>query len=72
MTGARDTDVLQRLVIDLLEKIHVDVVRLEGVGILAKTDRLQPFSDLAHAFSCSSSDLASFKSSVSKPSVNQS
>ena len=26
---------------------------------------------LAHALSCSSSDLASFKSSVSKPSVNQ-
>jgi hypothetical protein len=25
----------------------------------------------AHALSCSSSDLASFKSSVSKPSVNQ-
>jgi hypothetical protein len=71
MTGARDTDVLQRLVIDLLEKLHVDVVGLEGVGILAEPDDLQPFPDLAHALSCSSSALASFKSSVSKPSVNQ-
>ena len=71
MTSARDTDILQRLVIDVLEQIHVDVVSLEGVGILGKTDRLQPFSDLAHALSCSSSALASFKSSVSKPSVNQ-
>jgi len=35
------------------------------------TDRLQPFADLAHAVSCSSSALASFRSSVSKPSVNQ-
>jgi hypothetical protein len=72
MTGARDADVLKHLVIDLLEQIHVDVVGLEGIGILAKTNRLQPCPDLAHALSCSSSVLASFKSSVSKPSVNQS
>jgi hypothetical protein len=71
MAGARDTDVLQHLVIDLLEQIHLDVIGLEGIGILAKADRLQPFSDLAHALSCSSSALASFKSNVSKPSVNQ-
>jgi hypothetical protein len=44
---------------------------LEGVGILVKADRLKPFPDLAHALSCSNSDLASFKSGVSKPSVNQ-
>ena len=44
MAGARDIDVLQRLVIDLLEKIHVDVVGLEGVGILAKTDCLKCIS----------------------------
>jgi hypothetical protein len=61
----------QSLIVDLPEKVHVDVVRLEGVAMLAKTDRLQPFPDLAHGLSCSSSDLASFKSSVSKPSVNQ-
>ena len=53
MAGARDTDVLQRLVIDLLEQIHVDVVGVEGVGILAKADSLQPFADLAHTLSCS-------------------
>jgi hypothetical protein len=40
MTSARDTDILQRLVIDVLEQIRIDVVGLEGVGILAKTDRL--------------------------------
>src|SRR5215469_4084906 len=52
------------------EQIHVDVVGLEGLGVLAKPDRLQPFADLAHALSCSSNALASLKSSVSKPSVN--
>jgi hypothetical protein len=71
MTSARDTDILQRLVIDVLEQIHVDVVDLEGIAVLAKADRLQLVPDLAHALSCSSSALASFKSSVSKPSVNQ-
>jgi hypothetical protein len=35
-----DADILQHLVIDLLKQIHVDVVGNEGVGILAKTDRL--------------------------------
>jgi hypothetical protein len=40
--------------------------------VLAKADPLQPVPDLAHALSCSSSALASLKSSVSKPSVNQS
>jgi hypothetical protein len=72
MPGARHAKVPQSLIIDLPEKVHVDVVGLEGVGILAKADRLEPFSDLAHALSCSSSALASFKSRVSKPSVNQS
>jgi hypothetical protein len=43
----------------------------EGIAVLAKTDRFQPFPDLAHALSRSSNALASFKSSVSKPSVNQ-
>jgi hypothetical protein len=44
---------------------------LASLGILDKADRLQPFPDPAHALSCSSNTLASFKSNVSKPSVNQ-
>jgi hypothetical protein len=71
MAGTGNADVLQSLIIDLLEQIHVDVIVLEDLGVLAKTDRLQPTADLAHALSCSNSVLASFKSSVSKPSVNQ-
>src|SRR5215469_8506562 len=60
-----------QLIVNLSEEINVDVIDLEGVGILAKADRLQPFPDLAHALSCSSSALASSRSSVSKPSLNQ-
>lgn len=60
------------LVIDLAEQVHTDFIGIEGIGIWANADLLQPFADLAHALSCSSSDLASFKSSVSNPSVNQS
>src|SRR5262249_29286217 len=71
MPGTRHAKVPQSLIIDLPQKVHVDVVGLEGVGILAKADRLKPFPDLAHALSSSSSDLASFKSGVSKPPVNQ-
>jgi len=41
MAGARHANVLQRLVIDLSEQLHVNVVSLEGVGILGKADRLQ-------------------------------
>jgi hypothetical protein len=36
-----------------------------------RTDRLKPCPNIVHAESCSSRALASFKSSVSKPSVNQ-
>ena len=63
MPSARHAKVPQ----SLPEKVH----GFEGVRILAKPDRLKPLSDLAHALSCSNSALASFKSSVSKPSVNQ-
>jgi hypothetical protein len=70
MPSARHAKVHQSLMIDLPEEVHVDVVGLEGVGILVKADRLKLFPDLAHALSCSNSDLASFKSDVSKPSVN--
>jgi hypothetical protein len=71
MPGAGHAKVPQSLIIDLPEKVHVDIVGFEDVGILAKPDRLKRFLDLTHAVSCSSSALASFKSSVSKPSVNQ-
>jgi hypothetical protein len=71
MACSRYSDVLENLVIDLPQQVHFNFVRLKGVTVLAKADRLQPFSDLAHALSCSNSDLATFKSSVSKPSVNQ-
>jgi hypothetical protein len=37
---------------------------------LGETNRFQPLADLAHIASSSSSALASFRSSVSKPSVN--
>jgi len=71
MPADRDADVLQHRVIDLTEQVHPDFIGVKGVGILAKTNRLQPFPDLARGLSCSSSTFASFKSSVSKPSVNQ-
>jgi hypothetical protein len=61
----------ENLIIDLPQQVQVNFVSLKGFTVLTKTDRLQPFSDLAHGFSRSSSDLAFFKSSVSKPSVNQ-
>jgi hypothetical protein len=71
MAGACHADLLQRLVVNLLEQIRVNVVGCERLGILAEADPLQPSSHFAHAVSCSSSALACFKSSVSKPSVNQ-
>jgi hypothetical protein len=71
MAGARYAHVLQHLVVHLPEQIEIDVVGLEGVGILGKTNCFQPLVDRAHIASCSSNPLASFRSSVSKPSVNQ-
>ena len=41
------------------------------VGILAETDRLQPILYPAHARSSANSAFASFRTGVSKPSVNQ-
>jgi hypothetical protein len=38
MAGTRYSNVLKHLIIDLPKQIHVDVVGLEGVSILAKTD----------------------------------
>jgi hypothetical protein len=71
MARARHPNVLQRLIIDLREQVHVDVVGLEGIGVLREADCLKPSSDIAHAESCSSSNLAPWRTGVSKPSVNQ-
>ena len=72
MTGARYADILQNSVIELSEQINVDIVRMKCVGILSEANRFQPLAHAAHIASCSSSALASFRSSVSKPSVNHS
>jgi len=71
MTCARHANVFQHLIIDLGEQVSVNVVGFEGVGILGKTDLLEPISYCAHAASSSRSAFASFRSAVSKPSVNQ-
>jgi hypothetical protein len=52
MTGARYADVLQCLVIDLLGAYPFDVVCLERIGILVKTNQLQTFPNLSHGSSC--------------------
>jgi hypothetical protein len=71
MTCARYPNVLQQLVVDLREQLGVDVVRFEGVGILAETDFLEPIPYCAHAASSSSKTIASCRTGVTKPSVNQ-
>jgi hypothetical protein len=72
MACARHANVFQHLIIDLGEQVSVNVVGFEGVGILGKTDLLEPIPYCAYAASSSMSALASFRSAVSKPSVNQS
>src|SRR6516164_4814201 len=71
MARTRHANVFQHLIIDLGEQVSVNVVGLEGVGILGETDLLEPTPYSAHAASSSSSAFASFRSGVSKPSVNQ-
>jgi len=71
LAANRDADVLPRLVIDLPEQVHPHFIGVKGVRIVAKADCVQPSPDLAHALSCSNNNVACFKSSVSKPSVNQ-
>src|SRR5262249_29751646 len=68
---ARHTDILQQLVVNLPKQINIKIVGLEGIGVLSEADGIQPFADLTHVASCSKSALASFRSSVSWPSVNQ-
>ena len=72
VAGARYADVLQRLVIDIPEQVHLDIGCLEGVGVLPEADARQPRPDVAHDASSSSSAFASSRSGLSKPSVNQS
>jgi hypothetical protein len=72
MTCARNADVFEHLLVELLEHVQSAVVGLEGVGILVEAERLQPLSNLAHVVSSSRSALASLGSGVSKPSVNHS
>src|SRR5215467_4395035 len=70
MACARHANVFQHLIIDMGEQISVNVVGFEGVGILGETDLLEPIPYCAHAASSSRSAFASFRSTVSKPSVN--
>jgi hypothetical protein len=44
---------------------------LKHFGVLAEANSFQPIADLAHAVSCSNNTLASYRTGVSKPSVNQ-
>jgi hypothetical protein len=71
MACARHANVFQHLIIDLDEQVSVNVVGFEGVGILGETNCLEPIPYCAHAASSSRSAFASFRSGVSKPSVNQ-
>jgi hypothetical protein len=71
MPRAGHAYILQHLIVDLAEQIDIDVVSLEGVRILSESDPIEPSAYLAHDASCSNSALASFRSSVSKLSVNQ-
>lgn len=64
-------EILQHLIIDLPEQGHVDVLGLEGIGILHEADCFEPSSDMAHPTSCSSSAFASLRIGVSRPCVNQ-
>ena len=71
MARARYANVLQQLVVETDKQVGVNVVGLEGVGVLAEAHSLQPISHSAHAATSSSSDFASCSTGVPKPSVNQ-
>ena len=71
LAGARHADVLQRLVIDILKQIHLDVVCLERAGILAGAIPASHALDVTDGVSSSSNAFASFRTGASKPSVNQ-
>jgi hypothetical protein len=58
-------------IVDLAEQANIDVVCLERARVLSESDAIQPRAYLAHDASRSSKALASLRSSVSNPSVNQ-
>ena len=70
MAGAGYADILEYLVVNLSEQIHIEIIRMEDVGVLAEANRLEPTADLTHIASASSSAFASLRSRVSNPSVN--
>jgi hypothetical protein len=71
LIGARYANVFQQLVVDPGEQLRVNVIGLEGVGILAETDCLEPIPHRAHPASSSSNAFASCSTDEPKPSVNQ-
>ena len=71
MTCARHANVLQQLVVETDQQILINVICFESVGVLAETNCLKPIPHRAHATSSSSSALASLRSFVANPSVNQ-
>jgi hypothetical protein len=57
----------------LKQRFAIDLVFFERIDELSEAVRLEPSTNIAHITHCSSSSsaLASFRSAVSKPSVNQ-
>ena len=71
MTRTRHANVLQQLVVETDQQIPINVICFESVRVLAETNCFKPIPHRAHAASSSRSALASFRSFVANPSVNQ-
>jgi hypothetical protein len=56
---ARNVNAFECLIVYLIEQVKINVIDLEGIGVLAKVDAFQPISDRPHAASSSSTVLAS-------------
>ena len=41
MAGAGYADILEYLVVNLSEQIHIEIIRMEDVGVLAEANRLE-------------------------------
>jgi hypothetical protein len=72
----RNADVLKVLIGQMAEYGDVDLVLGKALSVLTQTELLQPVGNRlrrrsAHAANSSSKALASFRSRVSNPSVNQ-
>jgi hypothetical protein len=72
----RNANVFEVLIGQMAEHGDVDFVLNEALSVLPNAELLQPIGNRlccwhAHAANSSSNALASFRSSVSKPSVNQ-